>query len=99
MEIRTEIKGIFQVDLDCLDYNNMILLENVYKWKNINSYDPKIRPDVISYLIKDVRQYNRFIRKFEQTHLNFSSGYFVGVKHSDNEIAAIYLPFKEGLTL
>ena len=55
MEVRTEIKGIFQVDLDCLDYNNMILLENVYKWKNINSYDPKIRPDVIPYLIKDVR--------------------------------------------
>lgn len=99
MEINQTIIGLYVYDFNTFKQNNVVLLENIHKWNKRNEYSKSYRPNVISYLINDIAEYNRFVKCFEEAYFETTINYFVSASLFNNKISALYLPFEEGLIL
>ena len=99
MKINQAVIDLYVYDFNTFKENNVVLLENINKWNKRNEYSASYRPNVISYLIKDIAEYNRFVKDFEEAYFETPINYFVAPSLFNNRISAIYLPFKEGLIL
>ena len=108
--ISFQVTGIDQIDLSIWNSNNVKLLKSINNWKNRNElYSANLHSQVNSYMVEDIRGYNRYLEglvsKVSKDEywdesvfmeaLQYSCGFWV----SNQQILAIYLPFKEGLIL
>lgn len=108
--ISLQVTGIDQVDLSIWNSNSVELLKSIDRWKNRDvSYAGNLHSQVDSYVVEDIRGYNRYLEElvskvskdeyFDESvfmeALQYSCGFWV----SNQQILAIYIPFKKEIIL
>lgn len=108
--ISFQVTGIDQIDLSIWNSNNVELLKSINNWKNRNElYNANLHSQVDSYMVEDFQKYNKYLeglvgevsegQYYNESVFMEALQYSCGLRVSNNQILALYLPFKKGLIL